>query len=325
MKFTHRMLGASLLLMTVPLMAGPTLAAEWPERTITMVVPFPPGGPTDLVARVFAQHMGERLGETVIVENKGGANGTIGMAAAASAKPDGYTILYNTSSIALSPNLYNNLSFNPAKDFTGVSSTAVIPLVILAHPSVEGNTVSEFAEYAQKNPGKLSYASAGAGNVTHLGAYLFNSAMDIDAVHIPYRGSNPGLMDLVGGQVDYMANTLNDSLPFIRSDRVKALAVTSKERSSLVPDVPTLAEGAIPGFEIGAWQGIVVPTGTPQPVIDRLNAAIRDSLRDEKVLAQLEAQGAQPLGSDADDYTQYIKDEIQRFGQVIKDAGVKLD
>lgn len=325
MKFKHRMLSASLLLMALPLMAGPTLAADWPERTITMIVPFPPGGPTDLVARVFAQHLGNRLGETVIVENKGGANATIGMAAAASAKPDGYTILYNTSSISLSPNLYDNLSFDPAKDFAGVSSTAVIPLVILTHPSVEGDNVADFAKYAQKNPGKLSYASAGAGNVTHLGAYLFNSGMDIDAVHIPYRGSAPGLMDLVGGQVDYMANTLNDSLPFIRSGRVKALAITSKERSSLVPDVPTLAEDAIPGFEIGAWQGIVVPTGTPQPVIDRLNKAIRDSLEDEKVLEQLEAQGAQPLGSDPEEYSRYIKDEIKRFGEVIKEAGVELN
>ena len=325
MKVFNRILKTSALLLALPLITPTALANEWPERTVTMVVPFPAGGPTDLIARVFAQHIGDRLGQTVIVENRGGANGTVGMAAAASADADGYTILYNTSSIALAPNLYHNLRFDPIADFTGVSSTAVIPLVILTHPSVEGKTVADFAEYAQKNPGSLSYSSAGAGNVTHLGAHLFNSALDIDSAHIPYRGSAPALTDLVGGQVDYMANTLNDSLQFIRSGRVNALAVTSKERSTLVPDVPTLAEDAIPDFEIGAWQGIAVPTGTPQAVIARLNETILDALKDENVLKQLENQGAQPLGSSPEDYNQYIKNEVQRFGEIIKEAGVKLD
>lgn len=326
MKLLQRTLKALLLMAAIPLAAPGALAStDWPSRTMTMIVPFPAGGPTDLIARVFAQNIGEQLGQTIVVENRGGANGTIGMAAAASSKPDGYTILYNTSSIALSPNLYSNLSFDPVNDFTGVSSTAVIPMVILTHPSLNAKTVDDLKKHAHENPGKLSYSSAGAGNVTHLSAHLFNDALGIDAQHIPYRGSAPALTDLVGGQVDYMSNTLNDSLQFIRSGRVNALAVTSSERSPLAPDVPTLAEAAIPGFDMGAWQGIAVPAGTPEPIIQRLNEAIHVALRDEKLLEQLQNQGAQPLGSSVEDYNQYIRDEVERFAQIIKDAGVQID
>src|SRR5690606_37165571 len=223
------------------------------------------------------------------------------------------------------PNLYTKLALNPEKDFDAVSSTAVIPLVLLTHPSVPVNTVKEFIDYARKNPGKLSYGSAGAGNVTQLGAFLFNQSTGIDAQHIPYRGSAPAMTDLVGGQVQFMTNTLNDSLPFISEDRVKALAVTSKERSDTLPDVPTAAEEVIPGFEMGAWQGIVVPAGTPPAIIDKLNAEIRTALKTDTMRKQLEAQGAQALGSSPDEYDAYIRSETKRWGDVIRAAGVKLD
>ncbi|HUG57186.1 MAG TPA: tripartite tricarboxylate transporter substrate binding protein [Candidimonas sp.] len=300
-------------------------ATTWPERPITMIVPFPPGGPTDMVARLIASQLAQQLGQTVVVENKGGANATIGMTAAASAKPDGYTILYNTSSIALAPNLYTKLKLNPAKDFDAVSSTAVIPMVLLTHPSVPVNTIEEFIDYAKKNPGKLSYGSAGAGNATHLGAFLFNQSIGIDAQHIPYRGSAPALTDLVGGQIQFMTNTLNDSLPFIRENRVKALVVTSKERSPMLPDVPAAAEQLIPGFEIGAWQGIVVPAGTSPAIIERLNSEIQKALKTDTVLKQLAVQGAEPRGSSASDYSAYIQSETKRWGDVIRAANVKLD
>ncbi|WP_353151706.1 tripartite tricarboxylate transporter substrate binding protein [Pollutimonas bauzanensis] len=313
-------------LLALPLaMTVTAQAATWPDRPITMIVPFPPGGPTDLVARLMASQLSQQLGQTVVVENKAGANATIGMTAAAKAKPDGYTILYNTSSISLAPNLYTKLALNPEKDFDAVSSTAVIPLVLLTHPSVPVNTVKEFIDYARKNPGKLSYGSAGAGNVTHLGAFLFNQSTGIDAQHIPYRGSAPAMTDLVGGQVQFMTNTLNDSLPFISENRVKALAVTSKERSATLPDVPTAAEEVIPGFEMGAWQGIVVPAGTPPAIIDKLNAEIRTALKTDTMRKQLEAQGAQALGSSPAEYDAYIRSETKRWGDVIRAAGVKLD
>ena len=299
--------------------------AAWPERPITMVVPFPPGGPTDLVARVLAKQLTDQLGQTVVVENKGGANGNIGMQYAAAAKPDGYTLLYNTSSIALSPNLYRSLAFDPVKDFAPVSSTAVIPLVLLVHPSVPAPDTRTFVQYAREHPGKLSYGSAGAGNVTHLGALLLLRSLEIDAVHVPYRGSAPAMTDLVGGQVQLMTNTLNDSLGFIREGKLRALAVTSGTRSEQLPDVPTVAESVAPGFEMGAWQGVVVPAGTPAPVIDKLNAEIRRALQSPEMTRQLKAQGAQALGSTPQEYAAYIKSEIARWGEVVKAANVKLD
>jgi len=299
--------------------------AAWPERPITMVVPFPPGGPTDLVARVLAKQLTDQLGQTVVVENKGGANGNIGMQYAAAAKPDGYTVLYNTSSIALSPNLYRSLAFDPVKDFAPVSSTAVIPLVLLVHPSVPAQDTRTFVQYAREHPGKLSYGSAGAGNVTHLGALLLLRSLEIDAVHVPYRGSAPAMTDLVGGQVQFMTNTLNDSLGFIREGKLRALAVTSGTRSEQLPDVPTVAETVVPGFEMGAWQGVVVPAGTPAPIIDKLNAEIRRALQSPEMTKQLKAQGAQALGSTPQEYAAYIKSEIARWGEVVKAANVKLD
>ncbi|MBC9906951.1 MULTISPECIES: tripartite tricarboxylate transporter substrate binding protein [Achromobacter] len=305
--------------------AAASAHAAWPERPITMVVPFPPGGPTDLVARVLAKQLTDQLGQTVVVENKGGANGNIGMQYAAAAKPDGYTVLYNTSSIALSPNLYRSLAFDPVKDFAPVSSTAVIPLVLLVHPSVPAPDTRTFVQYAREHPGKLSYGSAGAGNVTHLGALLLLRSLEIDAVHVPYRGSAPAMTDLVGGQVQLMTNTLNDSLGFIREGKLRALAVTSGTRSEQLPDVPTVAETVAPGFEMGAWQGVVVPAGTPAPVIDKLNAEIRRALQSPEMTRQLKAQGAQALGSTPQEYAAYIKSEIARWGEVVKAANVKLD
>lgn len=317
------LLAASLAIMALGSAAG--AHAAWPDRPITMVVPFPPGGPTDLVARVLAKQLTDQLGQTVVVENKGGANGNIGMQYAAAAKPDGYTVLYNTSSIALSPNLYRSLAFDPVKDFAAVSSTAVIPLVLLVHPSVPAKNAQAFVEYARQHPGKLSYGSAGAGNVTHLGALLLLRSLDIDAVHVPYRGSAPAMTDLVGGQVQVMTNTLNDSLGFVREGKLRALAVTSAQRSDQLPDVPTVAETVAPGFGMGAWQGVVVPAGTPAPVIDQLNAEIRRALQSPEMQKQLKAQGAQALGSTPQEYAAYIKSEIQRWGEVVKAANVKLD
>src|SRR5690606_25969165 len=223
------------------------------------------------------------------------------------------------------PNLYTKLALNPEKDFDAVSSTAVIPLVLLTHPSVPVNTVKEFIDYARKNPGKLSYGSAGAGNVTQLGAFLFNQSTGIDAQHVPYRGSAPAMTDLVGGQVQFMTNTLNDSLGFVREKKLQALAVSSKERSPQLPDTPTLSETVVPNFEMGAWQGMVVPTGTPPAIIDELNAQIRKALQSPAVLKQLAVQGAQPLGASPQEYGDYIRAEIDRWRDVVKEANVQLD
>ncbi|SAI72365.1 lipoprotein [Bordetella ansorpii] len=321
-RFARLAAGAALAALAL---ANAPAHAAWPERPITMVVPFPPGGPTDLVARVLARQLTGQLGQTVVIENKGGANGTIGMQAVAQAKPDGYTVLYNTSSIALSPNLYTRLNFDPAKDFTAVSSTAVIPLVLLVHPSIPAKDLAGFVDYVKRAPDKLSFASAGPGNVTHLGAVMLLRELGVEAVHVPYRGSAPAMTDLVGGQVQFMTNTLNDSLGFIRDGKVRALAITSKARSDQLPGVPTVAEARKPGFEVGAWQGVMVPKGTPQPIVDKLNAEIRRALRSPEMQKQLKVQGAQALGATPQEYEAYIRSETRRWGEIIREANVKLD
>ena len=298
---------------------------SFPSKSITMIVPFPPGGPTDLVARVIAQKMSESIGQSVVVDNRGGANGNLGAMLAVRAAADGYTLLYNTSSITLSPALYKSLSYDVKRDLAPVALTAVVPLALVVGPNVPANTVSEFIAYAKANPGKLSYGSAGNGNVTHLGAFQFVRANGIDAVHIPYKGSAPADIDLVGGQIQFMTDTVNSVMPFVRDKRMKMLAVTTPKRMSLFPDVPTLAESGMPGFEVGAWQGLMVPANTPKPIIQRLNAEVMKALQSLDVRQKLALQGAEPLGSTPEAYGEYIQKELNRWEMVVKQTGVTLE
>ena len=307
----------------VPL--GFAQAQGYPSKPITLVVPFPPGGPTDQVARVLAQKLGEQMGQSVVVDNKPGANGNIGGALVSKAPADGYTVLYNTSSITLSPALYKKLSYDVQKDLVPVALTAVVPLALVAHPSVPANTVHEFVEYAKANPDKLSYGSAGNGNVTHLAAYQFTKHHGINATHISYRGSAPADVDLVAGQIQFMTDTINSVMPFVNDKRLKLLAVTTAKRMSLYPAVPTLAETVMPGFEAGAWQGVMVPAKTPDAVVQRLNAEINKALQSDDVRAKLAVQGAEPLGSTSDEYRGYIGKELQRWASVVKSTGITLD
>ena len=299
--------------------------ASFPSKSITMIVPFPPGGPTALVARVIAQKMSESIGQSVVVDNRGGANGNLGAMLAVRAAADGYTLLYNTSSITLSPALYKSLSYDVRRDLAPVALTAVVPLALVVGSNVPANTVSEFIAYAKANPGKLSYGSAGNGNVTHLGAFQFVRANGIDAVHIPYKGSAPADIDLVGGQIQFMTDTVNSVMPFVRDKRMKMLAVTTPKRMSLFPDVPTLAESGMPGFEVGAWQGLMVPVNTPKPIIQRLNAEVMKALQSPDVRQKLALQGAEPLGSTPEAYGEYIQKELNRWEMVVKQTGVTLE
>ena len=299
--------------------------ASFPSKSITMIVPFPPGGPTDLVARVIAQKMSESMGQSVVVDNRGGANGNLGAMLAVRAAADGYTLLYNTSSITLSPALYKSLSYDVKRDLAPVALTAVVPLALVVGLNVPANSVSEFIAYAKANPGKLSYGSAGNGNVTHLGAFQFVRANGIDAVHIPYKGSAPADIDLVGGQIQFMTDTVNSVMPFVRDKRMKMLAVTTPKRMSLFPDVPTLAESGMPGFEVGAWQGLMVPANTPKPIIQRLNAEVMKALQSPDVRQKLALQGAEPLGSTPEAYGEYIQKELNRWEMVVKQTGVTLE
>lgn len=314
------------LLATALAALGLNAQGAYPEKPITMIVPFPPGGPTDLVARVLAKTMGEQMKTTIVVDNRGGANGNIGAGLAAKASPDGYTILYNTSAVALSPALYKGtLSYDVTKDLEPVGLAAVVPLALVVHPSVPANNVKEFITYVKANPGKLSYGSAGTGNVTHLGALLFLQANGLDAVHIPYKGSAPADMDLVGGQIQFLTDTVNSVMAFVRDKRIKMLAVTTARRMSLFPDVPTLAESGMPGFEVGAWQGVMVPAKTPQPIVQRLNAELLKALQNAEVKEKLAQQGAEPLGSTPAEYGAYVRNEIDRWGKLVQQAGVKAE
>lgn len=299
--------------------------ADYPNKPIKMIVAFPPGGPTDLVSRVLAQKLTEQMGQQVIVENKPGANGNIGAQYAAKSPPDGYTVFYNTSAVALSPALYSKLGFDTLRDFDPVALTATIPLVLVVHPSVPVNSVSEFVAYARKNRDKMTYGSAGNGNVTHLGAFLFLQKNGIEMQHAPYKGSAPALADLAGGQVQFLTDTVNSALPLIMDKRMRALAVTSLKRTTVLPDVPTMDETVLPGFEVGAWQGVLVPAKTPSAIVKRLNAEIMTALQSPDMRQKLASRGVEPLGSTPEQYGAYIKSELERWAQVVKSTGVKLD
>jgi tripartite-type tricarboxylate transporter receptor subunit TctC len=305
--------------------AAPVVAQTYPAKPLVMVVPFPPGGPTDLVARVLAQKMSEQMGQTIVIDNKPGANGNIAAAMVSKAAADGYTLLYNTSSITLSPALYKSLTYDVQKNLAPVALTAVVPLALVVNPAVPANNVREFIAYAKANPGRLSYGSAGNGNVTHLAAFQLVSSQGIDATHIPYRGSAPADVDLVAGQIQFMTDTINSVMPFIKDKKLKLLAMTTAKRVSLFPDTPTLAETVMPGFEAGAWQGLMVPAGTPPAVIQRLNSEVMKALNSAEVREKLAIQGAEPLGSTPDEYGAYIKRELARWATVVKDTGLTLE
>ncbi|MEJ5126980.1 tripartite tricarboxylate transporter substrate binding protein [Comamonas sp. MYb21] len=317
---------SALLALAMVAVGGAAQAQEpWPSRPITLVVPFPPGGPTDMVARVLAQQVGQQLGQTVIVDNRPGANGNIGNALVAKAAADGYTVLYNTSSIALSPSLYKKLSYDVAKDLRPVALTAVVPLGLVVNPKVPVSTVQELVKYAQDNKGKLSYGSAGNGNVTHLAAFQVVQHYGIDASHVPYKGSAPADVDLVAGQIEFMTDTINSVAPFIKDGKLKLLAVSTAQRIPNFPNAPTLAESGMTGFEAGAWQGVMVPAKTPDAVVQRLNAELLKALKDPGVLEKLRVQGTEPLGSTPQAYGDYIQSEIKRWAGVVKSTGVSLD
>jgi len=327
MKFSKSiaLVAVTLLSSIVTQSAAQTSTAAWPNRAVTLVIPFPPGGPTDLIGRVLAKQLTAQLGQSVVVENKAGANGNIGGQAVANAKPDGYTALYNTSSLALSPSLYKNLNYSPTKDLTPVSSTAIVPLMLLVNNNVPVNTIQEFVAYAKQNPGKLSYSSGGNGNITHLAAFLLLQAMGLQATHVPYKGSAPAMVDLMGRQVEFSTNTINDSMLLVRDKRLKGLAITSIKRSSAMPEVPTVSETILKDFDMGAWQGVMMPAGTDPAIVNSFSTEIRKALQNPAVLKQLDDQCAQVLGSTPEQYAQYLASEIKRFADVVKAAGVTVE
>lgn len=300
-------------------------ATKWPEKPIRLLVGFAPGGPTDNVARILSEQMSKELGQTIVVENKAGAAGNIAAASLVHAPADGYTLLYNTSSIIIAPWVYKEIGFDPLKDFAAVGLTAAVPLVLAINAKVEAKTPKDLIALLKASPGTYNYASSGTGAIEHLTAAHILSAVGGEAVHVPYKGTAPAQVDLIAGATHFTTTTLNTAIAPVKAGTLKALAVTSKTRSQVMPDVPTVSESLIPDFESLAWQGIVAPAGTPPEVIEVLNKAINKALKSEAVSKKLEQQGTIVLGGSAEDYKAYIESEYVRWGEVVKaaDAGNK--
>jgi tripartite-type tricarboxylate transporter receptor subunit TctC len=306
-------------------MSGALWAQNWPTKPIRMIIAFPPGGPTDLVSRVLAQRLSEQLGQQVIVDNKPGAGGNIAAELSAKAAPDGYTVFYNTSAIVIGPALYGKVNYDPLKDFAPVALTASVPLVLVVNPQLPARSVKEFLDLAKSRAGALNYSSSGTGTITHLASAMMSTQMGLQTQHIPYKGSAPGLVDLVAGQTQFMIDTMNTVLPYARDNRLRGLAVTGSKRSALMPELPTLAESGMPGFEAAAWQGIVVPTGTPADIIQKLNVEVNKALANPDVRSRLAAQGADILGGSPAEYAAYLRTEIPRWTKAVKDSGAKAE
>jgi tripartite-type tricarboxylate transporter receptor subunit TctC len=306
-------------------MSGALWAQNWPTKPIRMIIAFPPGGPTDLVSRVLAQRLSEQLGQQVIVDNKPGAGGNIAAELSAKAAPDGYTVFYNTSAIVIGPALYGKVNYDPLKDFAPVALTASVPLVLVVNPQLPARSVKEFLDLAKSRAGALNYSSSGTGTITHLASAMMSTQMGLQTQHIPYKGSAPGLVDLVAGQTQFMIDTMNTVLPYARDNRLRGLAVTGSKRSALMPELPTLAESGMPGFEAAAWQGIVVPTGTPADIIQKLNGEVNKALAHPDVRSRLAAQGADILGGSSAEYAAYLRSEIPRWAKAVKDSGAKAE
>ncbi|HEX5213646.1 MAG TPA: tripartite tricarboxylate transporter substrate binding protein [Pseudolabrys sp.] len=297
---------------------------EYPTRPITLIVPYAAGGGNDVLARGVAEPMGKTLGQPVVVENHGGAGGSLGTRQVAKATPDGYTLgLGGTGTLAVDPTLYPNVGYDPRKDFAPVGLIATSPLIILVNPSLPARSVQELIALAKKQPGKLNYASAGLGSGIHLGTVLFALTAGIELTHIPYKGSGPALTDLLGNHVAIYFSSLPPAIGLVKEGKLRALGVTSLKRSPIFPDVPTVAEQGLPGFEAVLHYGIVAPAGTPGPVVDKLNAALRTALKSEDVHKRIATEGAEPLPTTPDEYAADIDREETKWSALVKKVGLK--
>ncbi|WP_135467160.1 Bug family tripartite tricarboxylate transporter substrate binding protein [Crenalkalicoccus roseus] len=299
----------------------------FPQRPVRLVVAFPAGGPTDVIARIIAERMARDLGQPVVVENRGGANGNIAAEAVSRADPDGHTLLYNTSSIAISQALYRRLGYDLARDLAPVALTAAAPALLVVNPAVPAQDPQGFVAWARANSGRISYGSGGVGNISHLVAFMVLRHIGAEATHVPYRGTAAALTDTAAGNVQFMADALNTALPLAQDGRVRAIAVSTRARSPLLPEVPTMAEAGMmpPDFDVGIWQGMMVPARTPAPVVARLNAAANAALADAEVKARLAAMGARPTGGTAEDYARYLAAEVALWARVVQESGATAE
>jgi tripartite-type tricarboxylate transporter receptor subunit TctC len=300
-------------------------AQDYPARPIRLVVPFPPGGPTDVLARIVAVRLGERLGQPVVVDNKPGASGMIGADMVAKAAPDGYTLLANASIHVINPSLYSKTAYDAITDFAPVSNLADVPLVLAVNPKVAARSVAELVALAKTSKISLAFASAGNATSQHLSGEAFKIAANIDMLHVPYKGSAPALTDLIGGQVQLMFDSLPSAMPHLKAGTIRPLAVTTPKRSAALPEVPTIAESGYPGFSISTWYGVWAPAATPPGVVMRLSREIAAIVRLPEVRQQFAGLGAEPVGNTPEEFAAFTKAELAKWAGIVKRSGAKVD
>lgn len=300
-----------------------TAAAAYPDRTITLVVPWAPGGSTDILARALAEQLTKSLGQTVLVDNRAGASGNIGSNAVAKAKPDGYTLLVGSMSThAMNPALIPNMPFKGVDDFTPIAQLANVINTLVINPAVPAKNLAEFIAYAKANPGKLNYASAGKGSTNHLSAVLFEKAAGIEWVHVPYKGGAPAVADTVGNQTQVLFSAGTQTLPHVKAGKLKLLAVTEAKRSALLPDVPTVGE-TLPGYSLGVWYGLFGPAGMPQDLVALLNKAANSALSEPTVRARLDGMGVEVVQATPQQFETVLRTDAEKYGKIIRDLGIK--
>jgi tripartite-type tricarboxylate transporter receptor subunit TctC len=304
---------------------APATSQTYPSRPVRLVIPFPPGGPADIFGRLIAFKLTDALREQVVVDNRGGGNGNIGAESVARAAPDGYTLMLLPSALAANASLYSKLPYSLVGDFTGVASLGTFPLLLVTHPSLPARTVSELIALAKAKPGELNFASAGSGGGAHLAAEIFSRAAGISMVHVPYKGTGPAVLGVLGGQVSLMFASVPAAVQHVRAGKLNALAVTSAQRSPAVPELPTVSEQGLPGYEVVSWFGIVAPTGTPADIVKRLNEDVRRVLVSPEFQDRLKDEGGRSLTMTPEEFTAFIRNETVRWAKVVRDVGAKLD
>ncbi len=297
----------------------------WPSKPVRLLLPFPPGGPTDILGRIVSDRLSAALGQPVVVENRGGAGGNVGAEAAAKSAPDGYTILLVSNPIAISPSLYTRLNYDPQKDFAPVGLLATVPNVMVTHPSVPAHTLQEFIALAKSKPGGMNFGSGGAGTSNHAAGELFNIVAGVKLVHVPYKGVNLAMNDVLAGQIQLVVIGVPAAGPHIKAGRLRALAVIAPQRLPALPDVPTVAEAGLPNFEVTTWYGVLAPAGTPKAIVGRLNSELVRIMHSPELKDRLAAMATEPATGTPEEFAEFIKRETAKWGEVVRQAGLKAD
>lgn len=306
----------------LPVAAALAQAQTYPAKPVRMIVPFAAGGGTDIVARTMAPKLSEVFGQSFVVENRAGANANIGMDLAAKSPADGYTLSFTSSSLAINPSLYKKLTYDPVKDFAPITLATLIPFILVTHPSVPVNTLRQLVTFAAARPRQLSYASSGAGNATHLSMALFERMAKLELVHVPYKGTGQGIIDLMGGHVQLMFGSIPSTMPQVRAGKLRLLAISSAKRSAVLPNTPTVAESGVAGYELTSWYGALAPAGTPAAIVNRLNSEMVKVLHHPEVKSRLTDEGAEPVGNSPQQFAAFILSERSKYAEVVSAARV---